>query len=53
MICPIRELGFISEDSEETKECLEDECAWYDVKKNQCAILVIAQKSHLNVSLAR
>ena len=29
MICPIRELGFDSAESEETMECLEEECAWW------------------------
>ncbi len=34
MICPIRELGYIKNDCEETKDCLEDECMWYNEKAN-------------------
>jgi len=53
MICPIRELGYIPDDCEETKECLEDECAWWDSKANfnpetkqfegQCCILTLSR----------
>jgi hypothetical protein len=34
MICPIRELGFIEDDCEETKDCLEAECAWWNQDVN-------------------
>ena len=37
------------------RECWEDECAWYDEQKRECAVLVVAQalKGQIKVSCAR
>jgi hypothetical protein len=53
MICPIRELGFLENDCEETKDCLESECAWWNNRANfnpktkqfegQCCILTLSR----------
>jgi len=44
MNCPIKKI-----------DCIESECAWWDDKRNQCAVLVIAQalKGQIKVALAK
>jgi len=54
MICPILYASPEFATSPSYK-CIEEECAWYDKKTKQCAILTIAKalKSGINVSVAR
>jgi len=46
MICVIREASYIMGDSEETKDCLEAECAWWiketKFSEGMCALKKIA-----------
>uniref|UniRef100_A0A6M3IHI6 Uncharacterized protein n=1 Tax=viral metagenome TaxID=1070528 RepID=A0A6M3IHI6_9ZZZZ len=39
MICPMTNI---------THECDEDECAWFDKLRDQCAVLTIAKIGHIN-----
>ena len=37
----------------QTTECQAEQCAWWDEKKKQCAILTLAQNVNFNVRVAR
>ncbi len=49
MICPIREINYKDTDNEETIQCLEDECAWYDNANGQCCIKTLALRKIIKV----